>query len=384
MSTDTRPSVTVEDLFQQTIDCYPDNKPQGMWACEQLLSVPGLPAEIEMWTRRNQTWYCNTLSSYGTVTTIDFPHREGWSLFNPSIAINPRGDLRCIVRSSNYRIDESGRYVIPDEDDGAIKTENYFLDMIRAWGGEKDFLWDEPKKLEDGLLTSPRPKYPVTGLEDCRLFSWGDEWCLTATMREKHEHGICQIVFGVLEWSDAEEDLDGDPMEPGWWIWDGPHPPPSHRHEKNWMPFIEHGGPRMIYSVCPTTILGEYGDWSYGDWSRAPFVLRQARGGAAMLLKSGHILAVVHESVTMDPYQKIYTHRFVEIAQDYAHPVVTRISDPFVFEDRQIEFAAGMAQVGDDLVLSYGVRDEEAHLIRIPMDLVMHDLLREPLPEEMS
>src|SRR4051812_49073886 len=119
-----------DDLFQQTIDCYPDNKAQGMWSCEQLLSIPGLPWPIEEATRRNQTWYGQRLDQYGTVTVIDFPRTEGWSLFNPSIATNARGDICAIVRSSNYRIDDAGRYVILDEAE-VIRTENYFLDLVR-------------------------------------------------------------------------------------------------------------------------------------------------------------------------------------------------------------------------------------------------------------
>jgi hypothetical protein len=45
------------------------------------------------------------------------------------------------------------------------------------------------------------------------------------------------------------------------------------------------------------------------------------------------------------------------------------MSQPFAFrEPRAIEFAAGLAAMGDRIVVSFGVRDAEAWLVEIPAD----------------
>jgi hypothetical protein len=367
-----------EKLLAETIDRYPGDLDGGMEACEQLLSIPGLPedlrngATIETWVRRNQTWYARKLATKGTITAIDFPHQEGWSLFNPSIAVNDDGDLCAIVRSSNYRIDELGRYVIPPEDDGVIKTKNYFLDLIRMPGGEKDFLWDAPDLIDDGRVINWDQPYPVWGMEDCRLYAGPTGWGCLATMRDADARGICVIVDVLLE-----RTMSGVAA-----IDSGPSLSPLHRHEKNWMP-VNEGHITIIDKCYPLMWRNHAGEGMY--WRDSPYITRSFRGGAAIGMWEGRredraYLCVVHEPITMDPYQKIYTHRFMLI--DWESKQITLVSDPFVFEGWGIEFAAGMCQLGDDLVISYGVRDAEARLLRIPLADAM-GMLREPLPEEM-
>ena len=50
-----------------------------------------------------------------------------------------------------------------------------------------------------------------------------------------------------------------------------------------------------------------------------------------------------------------------------------KISSPFFFHDRQIEFAAGLAYIREkrQLVASYGIRDCEAWLATMDLDEVL-------------
>ena len=111
----------------------------GRRACERLLNLPGLPPEIDKQGRANRTWYTQSLAGIaGGQLQVERiacePAHPGWSCFNPTIAAD--GDrLLAIVRSSNYRIVD-GRYVIPKEDAGVIKTE-----MTR-------YLWENPEHSE--------------------------------------------------------------------------------------------------------------------------------------------------------------------------------------------------------------------------------------------
>ena len=55
---------------------------------------------------------------------------------------------------------------------------------------------------------------------------------------------------------------------------------------------------------------------------------------------------------------------------------VLQVSEPFYFHDKQIEFCAGLARFGDKLMVSYGVRDEEAWTATMDLDEVEEFLCR--------
>ena len=82
-------------------------------------------------------------------------------------------------------------------------------------------------------------------------------------------------------------------------------------------------------------------------------------------------LALVHEARTIPGRpNRYYQHRFVTF---HADGRVDRISPPFFFHDRQIEFSAGLAYFieNDEVVISYGVRDCEAWLATMKLDEVL-------------
>jgi hypothetical protein len=54
---------------------------------------------------------------------------------------------------------------------------------------------------------------------------------------------------------------------------------------------------------------------------------------------------------------------------------ITSLSCPFYFREMGIEFAAGLAVDGDDIVASFGVRDAEAWLVRMSADQVATQLV---------
>jgi hypothetical protein len=66
---------------------------------------------------------------------------------------------------------------------------------------------------------------------------------------------------------------------------------------------------------------------------------------------------VIHE-VTHGPAGRRYLHRFVRVDADGS----THASEAFTFTGTPIEFAAGLARRGDDLVVSFGIEDRLAAL----------------------
>lgn len=373
--------VTTEttELFATTIDAYGErNRPLGLEACERLLSLSFLPETMEAAVRRNQTWYVSPLAATGSEAFREPPYTtarnlplplvpRGWSRFNPSIAADPDGRLRLLVRSSNYTVDGEMRYAIHDADQ-VIRTRNY---LVRTVDPESLAIGDW-YPINDLEFIPENPPFPVSGYEDARLF-WHDGWHFSATVRDRSERGICQMVMCDLDEMEVidEQILSG-----------------RHQHEKNWMPVVgARWDPEFVSSCYPTTTVDLMVATRAGTWSASPFIARSFRGGSQLIPVSGSSftgnqdrLALIHEAVDMPGNNpaRVYLHRFVEFDQ---HLVLTRMSLPFCFHGRGLEFAAGMVRAGEDLIISYGTGDAHAWLLKIPLEHAL-SLLRDPLPEE--
>jgi hypothetical protein len=89
-------------------------------------------------------------------------------------------------------------------------------------------------------------------------------------------------------------------------------------------------------------------------------------------LPDGGRLLLIHEVSVQG--LRYYLHRFVRVDPDWR---IDRVSRPFFFRNRGVEFAGGatLTHEGTDLLITYGVEDREAWLCRIPLAGVL-DLLR--------
>jgi hypothetical protein len=324
----------------------------GRRACERILAIPGLAPEVGMHTRSTRLWYTPTLDELADATfqRVDVePAHEGWSLFNPAL-INHAGDLLGIVRSSNYAIVD-GRYVMPDEDAGRIRTEN----LLVRFG--PDLLPVSRRRI---ACDYPQTEYPVDGLEDCRLLYTKTGIGVSATVRNVSPFdGRCRIATGDLDLTTATvtglKVLDGIDVQ---------------MHEKNWMPIegrggwlyaASHGGHTVTVDADPNLA----GGWQLVQRSAAPAIASEFRGGSQLVRSRDGWLAVIHEVAALEG-RRCYEHRLV--AFDAALRI-SGLSPPFAFrESRTIEFVAGMARQGDRLVISFGVRDAEAWLVSITED----------------
>ena len=328
----------------------------GRRASERLLNLPGLPPEIDRQGRSNRSWYTQSLSEItGGQMEMERlqcePAHPGWSCFNPTIAVD--GDrLLAIVRSSNYQIVE-GRYVMPEEDQSVIRTEN----ILVQWGtpGQKTLV--PPAYEVNG--------YPVTGLEDCRLRKTPAGWSVSATVRDAEGwDGRCRIGVAKLDIDDGR--LHGLRVLD----WEG-----LQEHEKNWMPFDDgwlyacsHGGHTVTIDADPDMP----GVYEVRQRGAAPPMAAGFRGGGQVVPFRDGWLGIVHEVAHLGDGRRAYEHRFVWFDDTFT---IRRWSPLFWFsEKQQIEFAAGLAIFNERIVVSFGVRDAEAWLVSLDGGVVC-DLL---------
>ena len=319
----------------------------GRRACERLLNLPGLPPEIDKQGRSNRTWYTQSLAGItGGQLHVERiacePAHPGWSCFNPTIAAD--GDrLLAIVRSSNYRIVE-GRYVMPEEDAGVIRTENILVEI--GTPGQQTIV--PPAYETNG--------YPVSGLEDCRLRKTPAGWSVSATVRDAEGwDGRCRIGVAKLNIDDGR--LHGLRVLD----WEG-----LQEHEKNWMPLNDgwlyacsHGGHTVTIDADPE-MPGVYEVRQRGP---APPLAAGFRGGGQVVPFRDGWLGIVHEVAHLDTGRRAYEHRFVWWDETLT---LRKWSPLFFFVERQsIEFAAGLATIDDTVFVSFGLNDAEAWLCRM-------------------
>lgn len=324
----------------------------GRRSCERLLKQE-LPAGMEPLVRRNRTWYTQPIHELvaATFVRIDVePANPGWSLFNPSILATADG-WTANVRSSNYRIVD-GRYEMPPEDNGVIRTENIVVTL------RDDLTVDATMRPK---YSYERTDYQVDGLEDVRLNSVDGECIVSATVRNFAPlDGTCRIAVAGSSGPVRCHDTG-----PG-------------RHEKNWMPLL--GRRRWLYSCHNAgrvaTVAEDNGAWLVTNHAPSPHISAAFRGGSQLVqLFDGTWLALVHE-VAEDAGRRIYEHRFVRFdeATDWS---IIGVSPVFAFrETRAIEFAAGLAIKGNRLLASFGVRDAEAWLVELATDEALQMLVR--------
>ena len=321
----------------------------GRRACERLLNLPGLPPEIDKQGRANRTWYTQSLAGItGGQLQVERiacePAHSGWSCFNPTIAAD--GDrLLAIVRSSNYRIVE-GRYVMPEEDAGVIRTENILVKYGETASRQRTLV--PPAYETNG--------YPVSGLEDCRLRKTPAGWSVSATVRDAQGwDGRCRIGTAAVDIDDGR--LHGLRVLD----WEG-----LQDHEKNWMPFNDgwlyacsHNGHTVTIDADPE-MPGVYEVRQRGP---APPMAAGFRGGGQVVPFRDGWLGIVHEVAHLDTGRRAYEHRFVWWDETLT---IRRWSPLFFFIEKQaVEFAAGLATIDDTVFASFGVNDAEAWLCRL-------------------
>lgn len=326
--------------------CYnPKTKKQGRRITNELALDLSVPDHVRSLARANMAWYLPKLSescpSFKT-QEINFQPARGYTAMNPSVCAKPNGGLEVILRTVNYKMDAEGRYMIGEKEcnDAPIETQNWLLtlgDDLRTQGYEAVY-WERPK-----------PKFDkVIGLEDMRLFWYHGERHFSATVREQSAIGQCEQWVGALREeegfsvvSDARCMSDGVTTQ------------------KNWMPVGNTG--KFMYDLH-TVFETEHSI----EITPRTLAVENIRGSSQMIPFRAGWLAVTHEAIYRGG-KRVYQHRFVHYPDarflDQYH-----LSLPFVFEDVQIEFCAGLAEHpghNNDLVISYGVRDERAMLATV-------------------
>jgi len=118
---------------------------------------------------------------------------------------------------------------------------------------------------------------------------------------------------------------------------------------------------QFIYRCDPTRVVDEHG-LTVAETTPA-IAARQFKGGSQLIAFDGGWLALIHEVQSRDR-RRFYHHRFVWFDETNR---LCRVSRPFFFHKKGVEFAAGLAwhPDGERLLISFGVADTEAWIATV-------------------
>lgn len=318
------------------------------------LSITAGPYEGPRQTARsNMYFYLHPLSDYCPSfksQNIEFKTEDKWTALNPSVAL-VHGRLYAVIRTVNYTMDEEGRYIIQGTDGTAnatnpINTRNFLVGLDR----ESFAVTEKTELLPPGNLPCEFPL--VIGFEDMRLFQWKDQLWTSSTVRQIHPDGMPEQVLARIDDNrlvDVKRMLRAPRV-----------------CEKNWMPVVDEDRLSFVWR------LGEVVNTDGETIAQHHTTLSTDRlsGSSKLVAFNGGWIAVVHEAQTLPgSHKRYYYHRFVQFDKDLRP---TKISKPFYFNQKLIEFCAGLCRHpdGDRLVISYGEEDKEARLATVLADEV--------------
>lgn len=287
------------------------------------------------------------LVTYGEVDDPAMRH------FNPSIAWH-EGKLRIAIRSCNFAVEWHGKWYLRDGN-AYSKTDVLYGDL-------------DPDTLQVSNLTKlelSRDTPLITklaGLEDVRLFS-----------REKGMYAIGfesdRITRSLHNASAtmAEYVIKGNQL-----VYIRTLQKPDDKWpEKNWQP-TDFPSVHFDFTYSPTQV------WKSGKVLGEKYT-GQVHGGSQLLQqKDGTYLSIVHEKKLDPKFGRLNHHvydkyvYFTYLAKHNKYGIITERSKPFRFGTYEnIEFASGLVEYKDNLLISLGIRDCKYAIARIKKDKLM-------------
>jgi len=294
---------------------------------------------------------------------------------NPSVFIDPDGDILVNVRVVNYILYHSENeqrfpsrwgplaYLHPEKDQRLV-TENYVVRL------NSDLEVTDCAKVE--MLELHQPIWEFVGLEDARLVYW-DDYYLIGVRRDTTTNGV-----GRMEKSKVSIDKDT------WTIKEISRErievPSQSYCEKNWMPILDKPF-HFVKWHSPIEVMKAEGTMAQQVALKQSIQPEKDQRGGSQLIRWGSVyIAITHEVDLFKNYlqQKdgIYRHRLCVYDDDLN--LVGISPEPFSFLDGRIEFCVGAAEYEGDLLVSFGFQDNAAFVLRVPRSIV-EDMIAEAL-----
>lgn len=210
------------------------------------------------------------------------------------------------------------------------------------------------------------------GLEDGRLFLWKQKTWVIFTGLKNNDSGYVNTMMIAEIFHNRLINVK---------VLKSPH---QMTREKNWMPWVVGDDLYFLYALAPFEVYKLVEDALVCICKKEGLIHRKSfiSGSSQIVAWGDGYLAVTHTRHPVSVFKKIwmkyllrdktyklkktyFLHQFVTLNEEFE---VTGFSEDFFFEDLGIEFCAGVAVNENNLVISYGVKDSQAKLIKLSAD----------------
>jgi predicted GH43/DUF377 family glycosyl hydrolase len=311
------------------------------------------------------------ITNGGSLHPLVIPASEtnGTGLMNPSVYVD-NGKVVMNLRHCQYTIYHAEKgifehqygplvYLNP-ENDITLTTKNFFCELDEKMNIVKSTKVDTSK-------LDVKPIWEFIGLEDARVVRWDGKLYLCGVRRDTTTNGVGRMELSEIEVStDSVKEISRVRI-------DAPAPNTSYC-EKNWMPildkpyhFIKWTNPTEVVKAdpvtgaCETVVLQELNAGYSGN----------IRGGSQVISWEDGYLCLNHITYLfkseLQRKNARYRHVFTKLDKDFK---IQKVSKEFSFMEGEIEFACGMAQLNDDLLITFGFQDNASFLLKTPKKIV--------------
>ena len=273
----------------------------------------------------------------------EIPQLTRYNVCNPSVIATEHG-FECTVRGLNYDLEKSnneyifyyGSYSVPFPD-----TQNYYA-VLNDDLEIQDYWFLEDRHIRTNIFS-------LDGIEDLRLFYWnGQKYTIGNAINYPSSCASTTLMT-----------LEGNVLNPEAIF----QSPTGAKTEKNWMPFIYDGDELRFLYTPNGQMLTQNDDGLAFNYADRKNILPNWSGSSCVMERNDQYYAVIHKRNKSD-----YIHMLVEY--DETGRLIWE-SKEFNFEQTGVEFCAGMAFKGEDVVLSYGVMDKKAILLKMKFEDLM-------------
>jgi glycosyltransferase involved in cell wall biosynthesis len=242
------------------------------------------------------------------------------------------------VRFVNYQINHvDGSYTMKN---GKYSTENH----VRTQNAV--VIKGIPKMMDDGSVTMPRRDAHIKGLEDVRIY--------------RNAKGVMSFVATSLEYSEKIRIVRGTYNTQSATYSDCVvmNSPQNQDCEKNWIPVNDTDD--VIYRWSPLEIgRFEGSDLRIINSYPMPWLFNHFRGSAVPVRVNNELWALVHFVEYSSPRK--YFHCFVALNPTNYKP--TRVSVPFVFRQKTIEYCLGVTIKGTQATCFVSTMDDNPTVV---------------------
>ena len=296
---------------------------------------------------------------------------KGPALTNPSVYFDrATGKLLVNIRNINYTLYHSEKkkyehpwgplvYIHP-ENDQHLRTWNILCEL------DEDMRIINYSHIDTTAFPN-KELWEFVGLEDCRIVRWDDKLFCCGVRRDLDTVGTGRMELSEIEICDNFTVTEVNQIRM-------PIPNEGVKEsycEKNWMPiesmpyhFVKWTNGTEVVRYDPITNKTE--TVTLKEW-RDGLNNADLRGGSQVIELNGYHVALEHETYLFkSPAGRKdgkYLHRF--IVWDNSWNIV-KVSQLFSFMGADVEFAVGLTEYKNDILMTFGFQDNAAYLLKVP------------------